>query len=114
MIEQGCFVLKKGAELPAVTRSAPLGVWGAVGASSRGSGKSTCMVGGVRVGLVMGVGWGAIWGAGAKSQGNGMNGVRVYSGARGAGSTLGLLEVWVYAGWCTSAVGIRVRHGVAP
>ena len=45
VIEQGYFVLKKGADPPGVTRSVPLGVWGAVGFSSMGSGKSTCAVG---------------------------------------------------------------------
>ena len=98
MTEQGCFILKKGADPPTVARSAPLGVWGAVGVSSRGSGKSTCVVNGVRAGLARGVGWQARWGAGARSQGNGMNSVRVYSGAGEAGSTLGVLEVLVCAG----------------
>ena len=39
MTEQGCFVLKKGADPPAITKSVPLGVWGALGVSSRGSGE---------------------------------------------------------------------------
>ena len=48
-----------------------------------------------------------------------MNGVGVSSGAGGAGSTLGILEIWVCSGWCTSVVGIsvvgiRTRYGVAP
>ena len=98
VIEKGCFVLKKGADPPAFTISAPLGVWGAVGVSSRGSRKSTCVVGGVRAGLAMGAGWGARWGVGARSQRNGMNGLGVYSGVGGAGSTLGVLEIWVCAG----------------
>ena len=114
MTEQGWFVLKKGAEPPAVTRSAPLGVWGVVGVGSRGSKKSTCAVGRLRVGLAMGAGWGARWGAGARSQGNGMNGVGVSSGAGGTGSTLGVLEIWVCAGWFASVVGISMRYGVAP
>ena len=56
MTEQGCFGLKKGADPPAVIRSAPLGVWGVVGVGSRCSRKSTCAVGRVRAGLVMGAG----------------------------------------------------------
>ena len=42
-----------------------------------------------------------------------MNYVGVYSIVGGAGSTLGVLVIWVCAGWCTSVVGIRVRHEVA-
>ena len=114
MTEQGYWVLKKGADPPAVTRSTPLGVWGAVGVSIRGSRKSTCVVGRVRVGLAMGVGWGARWGAGARSKGNGMNCMGVNSGAGAAGSTLGVPEIWVCAGWWANAVGIRARHEVAP
>ena len=67
MTEQGCFGLKKGADPPAVIRSAPLGVWGVVGVGSRCSRKSTCAVGRVRAGLATGAGWGARWGAGARS-----------------------------------------------
>ena len=51
--------MKKGADPPGITRSAPLGIWGAMGVSSMGSGKSTCAVGRVRAGLAMGAGWGA-------------------------------------------------------
>ena len=60
MTEQGYFVLKKGANPPGVTRSVPLGFWGPVGFSSRGSGKITCAVdcavGRLREGLAMGAG----------------------------------------------------------
>ena len=114
MTEHRYFVLKKGADPPGVTSSAPLGVWGVVGVSSRGSGKSTCAVGEVRAGLATCAGWVARWGAGAKRQGNGMNCMGVNSGVGVAGSTLGVLEIWVCAGWCANAVGIRVRHEVAP
>ena len=113
MTEHRYFILKKGTDSPGVTRSAHLGVWGAVGVSSRGSGKSTYAIGRVGVGLAMGSGWGARWGAGARRQGNGMNCMGVNSGAGGAGSTLGVLEIWVRAGWCANAVGIRERHKVA-
>ena len=93
MTEHKYFVLKKGADPPGVTRSAPLGVWGAVWVSSRGSGKSTYAVGRVRAGLVMCAGWRTRWGAGARRQGNGMNCMGVKSGAGGAGSTLGVLGI---------------------
>ena len=73
-----------------------------MGASSRGSGKSTCAVGRVRVGLAMGVGWGARWGVGTRSQGNGMNHVGVDSSVWGAGNTLGVPKIWVCAGWCAN------------
>ena len=53
-------------------------------------------------------------GSRGQTSGECMNGVRVYSGAGGVGSTLGVLEVWVCAGWCASVVGIKARHGVAP
>ena len=42
-----------------------------------------------------------------------MNYVGVYSSAGGVGSTLGVPEVWVWAGWCANAVDIRARHEVA-
>ena len=59
MTEQGCFGLKKGADPPAVIRSAPLGVWGLVGVKSRGSGKRNFAVGcvEVRACLAMDVEW---------------------------------------------------------
>ena len=60
VIEKGYSILKKGANPPCVAISAPLGIGGAVGVSSRGSGKSVCAVGcavgQVRAGLAMGVG----------------------------------------------------------
>ena len=114
MTEHEYSVLKKGTDPLGIKKSVPLGIWGAVGVSSRASGMSTsavgCAVCRVGAGLVMGAGWGASWRVGARSQKNGMNYVGVYSSVGGAGSTLGVPEIWLCAGWYANAVGIRARH----